>query len=544
VTAVIASPSPTDVLIIGAGASGAIAARTLVGAGLRVTCLEQGDWVSREDFPGKLRDWEFMSQKDWHPNPNYRDQPADYPLDTSESDVNPLMYNAVGGSTILYGGQWMRMVPSDFRVRTLDGVADDWPINYWDLLPYYEEVDRVMGISGTPGDPAYPPGAPPPLPQLPIGKIGMKAAEGMNKLGWHWWPGTNAIASREYGRLHACVLRGVCVTGCPEGAKATVDITLWRDAIARGARLVVGARVREITSNAKGLATGAIYLDRNGAEHKVSSSVVVMAANGVGTARLLLLSASKRSPKGLANSSGLVGRRFMMHPVGSTVGYFDEPLESWVGPLGQSITSLEFYETDISRGFVRGAKWEVNANGGPLGTRAGYAGSPVDDSLFGSRRQEQVRRTLGRSIEWCVTCEDLPEEKNRVTLSDDLTDADGIPAPAIQYRVAANTERMLAFHTARQTEALQAAGAIRIDVAPLVRDSGYHLLGTARMGIGPESSVVNEWCQSHDVPNLLVIDGSVFVTASGMNPTATIMAIALRAMNHLLEGRGLLRVPL
>ena len=112
----------------------------------------------------------------------------DYPVDTSESDVNALMYNAVGGSTILYAAHWQRFMPSDFRVKTLDGVADDWPFTYEDLEPFYDQMDMEMGVSGLGGDPAYPRGKAPPLPPLPIGKIGMKAAEGMNKLGWHWWP--------------------------------------------------------------------------------------------------------------------------------------------------------------------------------------------------------------------------------------------------------------------------------------------------------------------------------------------------------------------
>lgn len=134
----------------------------------------------------------------------------------------------------------MRLAPSDFRARSLDGVADDWPISYEDLLPHYELLDLELGVSGIGGDPAYPPGAPPPLPPLPIGKVGRKAAEGMNKLGWHWWPGIHSIPSRAYGRLAGCTRRGTCMWGCAEGAKASMDLTHWPDALAFGARLVTG----------------------------------------------------------------------------------------------------------------------------------------------------------------------------------------------------------------------------------------------------------------------------------------------------------------
>src|SRR6202050_702466 len=238
-----------EVLIIGAGASGSVAGKHLAEAVIDVVCLEQGPKVDNGEFWGDKPEWELMAQKRWHPNPNVRDLENDYPVDTSESDVNPLMYNAVGGSTILYAAHWQRFMPSDFRVKTLDGFADDWPFTYEDLEPFYDAMDIEMGVSGLAGDPAYPPGKAPPLPPLPIGKIGMKAGAGMNKLGWHWWPGPNAIPSRPYGGRNQCVRRGTCLTGCPDRAKASTDHTHWPSALANGARLITGARVREITVN-------------------------------------------------------------------------------------------------------------------------------------------------------------------------------------------------------------------------------------------------------------------------------------------------------
>ncbi|WP_032402311.1 GMC family oxidoreductase [Rhodococcoides fascians] len=536
------SEETADVLIVGAGASGAFAALELSQAGFKVVCLEQGDWTLRTDFAGASKEWELKAQKDWHPNPNKRARSADYPIDTSDSDVNPLMFNGVGGSTILYAAHWVRMLPSDFQSRSQDGVGDDWPITYEDLAPYYAKTEIAMGVSGLVGDPAYPDEHAYPNAPMPLNKIGLKAAQGLDKLGWHWWPGPQAISAKPYRHMQACVRRGTCLTGCPEGAKGSVDVTHWPDAIQAGTRLVTGARVREITTNAKGLATGAIYVDRNGVERRQKANVVIMAANGIGTARLLLLSESKAHPNGLGNSSGLVGRRLMMHPYAAATGVYDEPLESWLGPSGHSIQSFEFYETKADRGFVRGAKWQVMPSGGPLGLRAGYSDSPLEEA-WGANFHRRVKKTTGHSFEWGLTAEDLPDDNNRVTLDSSLTDSDGIASPKIIYKSSENTTKLMEFNLARAKEAHEAAGATEVHLTPLMRDCGWHIMGTARMGVDSSDSVIDEWNRSHDVPNLYVIDGSAFVTSAGANPTATITALTLRAMEHLIANRADQEVP-
>lgn len=532
-----------DVLIIGAGPSGSVAAKHLAKAGFSVVTLEQGHWPDANEFPGRKPEFELLSQKQWHPNPNVRDMPRDYPVETSDSDINPLMFAGVGGSATLYAGHWTPFLPSDFRVRTLDGIADDWPFTYEELLPFLEEIEHEVGVSGLPGNPAYPPQKAFPTPALPIGKVGRKAAEGLDKLGWHWWPGTNAIASLPYNGLNACVRRGTCMTGCPEGAKSTTNITYWPHAMKAGARLATGARVREIEVDEQGLATGAVYIDENGRERRQSAAVVIVCANGIGTPRLLLLSKSKRFPDGLANSSGMVGKRLMMHPFSAVLGVFNDPLDGWQGPFGQMIDSFQFYETDQKRGFVRGAKWGAMPGGGPLsatsfvGSRifAGE-GERVEDS-WGENLHKMVDSRFNHQLVYGIIGEDLPEESNQIVLDPGLTDTDGIPAPKLLYKTSQNSTDMLKFHVDRCLEAVNAAGAIETQVVHQVRDTGWHLLGTATMGSDPRTSVVNEWGQTHDVPNLFVFDGSTFPTSGGVNPTATIMSVALRQTRHLINNR-------
>jgi len=533
-SAIVDLPEHCDVLIVGAGASGAVAAKRFAEAGFSVTCLEQGGWPDYSKARTSGLEYEINYGRDWIWETNVRAGASDYPVNDTECDLDPLMYNGVGGGTVLYAAHWMRNMPSDFKVRTLDGVADDWPLDYEDLEPYYVRVEQEFGVSGLPGNPAYPPGNGPPMPPVPLGKIGRRFAAAHNRLGWHWWPGMNAIATKDYGPLSPCVQRASCMWGCVENAKGSVDRTHWPANVRNGVRLVTGARVRQITVNERGLASGAIWIDRTGREHHQRAGVTLLAANGVGTPRLLLVSSTAGHPDGLANSSGLVGKRLMMHPLQPVSGYFDEDMETSVGAWGQQMTSLQFYETDASRGFVRGAKWGLQTAGG-LNTAIRH--DPWGRYLWGEEFHEGLTQRLGRGVMWAIIADDLPEEQNDVTLDATLTDSDGVPAPKLRYRTSENTNRMFDFHVERALESFTAAGARDMVVAPERVHCG-HLLGTCTMGENPATSVVDAWGRCHDVPNLFIFDGSIWPTASGMNPTATIAALALRNTEHLIATRA------
>ena len=525
---------PADVLIIGAGAAGGVAALRLAEAGVHVVVLEQGDWPDRTSFRGASPDWELNGRKQWSPVPGVRQDPADYPIDLSESEMGVVNYNGVGGGTVLYQGAWLRLFPSDFRSRSDDGVGDDWPITYDDLRPYYDRVDRQFGVSGLGGDPAYPPGEDPPLPPLPIGDAGMRVARAHARLGWHWWPHPCSIASVPYDGRHPCVRRGTCAQGCNEGAKASTDLTHWPAYLAAGGRLITRARVRRIVVGPDGLACGAEWTDAEGRDHFLPADIVMCAANGIGTPRLLLLSADRQFPDGLANSSGLVGRRLMMHPHKRAIGLFDESLGTWQGQNGAFILCLQFHETDRRRDFVRGAKWTLAPTGGPMGLALGA-------DVWGPGHHRHMRERLGRSVGWNVMAEDLPDEANGVELSPTLIDSAGCAAPKLVYRVDDNAERILAWNVERATESLTAAGAWKVEYTRVQMNG--HFMGTARMGHDPTTSVVDRDGFAHDVPNLAIIDGSVFVTAGSTNPTATICALALRTAERLLERRRDIPTP-
>lgn len=513
-----------DVIIVGAGLSGAVTASELAKAGLTVVCLEQGDWPDYAKSSVHRRDSEIAAERYWQRDPNVRGDGADYPVDDTESDLSALMWNGVGGSTVLYLAKWNRMTPSDFRVCSHDGVADDWPLSYEDLEPYYVEAERQFRVSGLAGDPAYPAGDGPPNPPLPIRPFGARVAAALNELGWSWWPGASAtFPDPDNGTAEG-----------PESIKSSADITHWPSAIDSGAQLKTNARVRRILVE-NGEATGCEYIDHEGNVQTLSAGAVILCANGIGTPRLLLLSATDEHPNGLANSSGLVGKRLMMHPLGAVAGLFEEELDTAVGPLGQQIQSMHFYESDASRGFVRGAKWGLQPTGGPLAVTRSYPWEVANEVMYYENFHTTLKSRFNRAPMWTVIAEDLPVESNRVTLSDSLVDSDGLPGARIDYTADENSRALLQFHTEQAAHALKTAGAVETIVAPLVRSSGWHLMGTTVMGDDPTSSVTDRYGQTHDVRNLHVFDSSTWVTSGGLNPVATQAALALWSSAHFIE---------
>ena len=210
--------APVDVLVIGAGASGAAFAWSLSEAGIDVVCLDQGDWLDPSEYASSHDDWEVHRQTDFNPDPNVRGLSQDYPVNDADSPISPLMYNSVGGSTIHWSAHFPRFRPSDFRVGSLDGVADDFPMTYEDLEPYFDLNDQITGVAGMVGDPAYPPKSPRQMPPIPLGVLGETMAAAFDRLGWHWWPSDSAINTIDYDGRKACNFAGPCELGCARGA--------------------------------------------------------------------------------------------------------------------------------------------------------------------------------------------------------------------------------------------------------------------------------------------------------------------------------------
>lgn len=524
-----------DVLVVGSGVGGALVTLVLAQAGLKVVCLEQGPWVLPKDHPHTSVDWQWRRQTDWNTEVNARNDPADYPIDTESEHT--LMWSGVGGSTIHYTAIWPRLRPSDFRKGSEHGLAPDWPLSYEDLEPFFEISDQLAGVSGWAGDPAIPPRGPFQTAPLPLGRLGRTVARGFDKLGWHWWPIPNAIISQDYqGRL-ACNHCGNCQSGCPRGSLHDLSITVWPKAMAAGATLRANARVERIELDERGQAKGVVYVDRlSQVRYRQTADIVVVACNGIGTPRLLLLSECNRFPRGLANSSDQVGRNLMHHTLAATEIWVDEPLDSHMGVSG-ALISEEFAETDITRGFVNGFNINVlrpNAAGEQaLGSFSGNV------APWGAEHHRWFKRHFSHNFGAFAIGDDLPHPDNRVTLSPTLKDSDGLAAAKVVYRPHQNDWRMMRYATERLKELAAAVNAVDFKIEDYrVPGRGYqppawHLLGTCRMGEHPETSVTNRWHQCWDVPNLYIVDGSSFPTGGPVNPTSTIGALALRAGSYI-----------
>jgi choline dehydrogenase-like flavoprotein len=515
-----------EVIVIGAGAAGAAIAWRLGSLGVSVLCLEQGRHFLPNEFPSNYVNWESRKLKEYNPNPNIREGKHDYPINNNNSPIEIANFNAVGGSTVIFSGHFPRFHQSDFKTKQIDGVGDNWPLDYQDLEEYYAINEKLQGISGLVGDPMYP-DIRDLAPPIPIGKAGHKIGKAFNQLGWHWWPSYSAIVTKSFENRNSCINLGTCNTGCAQGAKSSTDVSYWPMALNLGVKLNSESTVVRILSDDKNKVSGVEYFNSIGEAKIVKAKYIVLAASGIGTPRILLNSKSLLNPLGLANSSGLVGKRLMLHPLAYIEGEFDEDLQSNWGPQGCSILSQEFYESRSEHSFRRGYTFQLLRGPGPFE----WMNSQLRRRkiVWGTNHAQFFKSRFNKSIGIAAIIEDLPDENNYIDLDPHLKDKFGIPAPRIHYSLSENSRKMLGHAMMKGKEVMRAAGAKSTLAFGPVKDTGWHIMGTTRMGNDPRSSVVDRNCKSHDIDNLYIVDSSVFVTSSGVNPANTIQAIAIRA---------------
>lgn len=526
-----------DFVIVGSGAAGGVLAKELASAGFSVVVLEQGPWRRREDFHhDELAHWILGTMTGGTEPQTFRTSP-DEDAQLRGSPPALLYARGVGGSSVHFTANYWRFRPIDFNERSLLGPVDgadlrDWPITYEELEPYYTKVEWEIGVSGEPGPFDPPRSRPYPMPPLPVKSSGVLFERGARALGLHPQPAPMAILSQPYeGRL-PCQHCGWCMMyGCEFDAKSSTLATMIPRALATGScELRPDSRVMRVETDASGRATGVLYIDRDGNEQRQRARAVVLAANGAETARLLLMSETQRFPDGLANSSGLVGKYLMANGQTAVYGQFEHPLNEYRSAQVTRIL-LDFYESDPARGFYGGGGMDARMSLGPLLFALG--GTPPDGPQWGAEFKRFLAEAYTHTFELAGHTTSLAVETNAVTLDPDHRDEWGRPALRVTYRDHPDDLKMMQFFIDRGREILEAAGASRIWEFPVTGTTIIaHLLGTARMGDDPRTSVVDRDHRAHDVPNLLICDGSSFVTSGRGQPTMTIQALAFRAADR------------
>jgi choline dehydrogenase-like flavoprotein len=531
-----------DFVVVGSGAAGGVMARELSQAGFSVLVFEQGPRFSPGDFEHDELKYFYMSGITVDPRispQSFRKSPAVAAMPIpAHKDQAALYVRLVGGSSNHYTANFWRFHEIDFNERSVWGAIPgtgfaDWPIGYQELEPYYTQVEWEVGVSGlayaSPFDP--PRSKPYPMPPLPVKSSGVLLEKGARKLGLHPFPAPMAIASQPFRGRPACVHCGFCMGfGCEARAKSSSLYTMIPEAEASGNCEVRSASyVHHVATDAGGRATGVHYFDGEKREHFQKARAVVLCANGAETARLLLNSTSNRFAHGLANSSGLVGKYLMFNQGGAAHAVFEHELNEYKSVQVTRIVH-DFYNADPKRGFYGGGGIDGRINPQPAVWALSKGGElPYWGAEFKARLE-----AFPRSMVSSGHTTSLPVESNSVSIDPTLKDAWGVPAIRVTYQDHPDDLAFARFLLDRQVEIMHAAGAQKVwreDVEEL--DSGVHLLGTARMGNDPKTSVVDKYHRTHDVPNLFLCDGSSFVTSGRGQPTMTIQALAFRAADHI-----------
>jgi choline dehydrogenase-like flavoprotein len=542
-----ADRTQVDFVVIGAGGAGAVVAKELCTAGFQVVILEQGPYLHERDF-----EHDELKFKNIYASPtighevltnDHALQPNTFRKtdDEKASVTTSLEYGrCVGGGTVHFTGNYWRFHEIDFHERSKWGELPgtglaDWPITYAELEPYYTKAEWELGISGLAGSsPFDPPRSKPyPLPPMPIKSSGVLLDQGARKLGWHPYPAPLAILSQPYKGRSACAHCGFCeYFGCEWGAKSSTLATVIPAAEKTGrCEIRPNSYVRKISTDGRARVDGVIYFDQGKRTHFQKAKAAVVCCNGAETPRLLLMSKSNLFPQGLANSSGLVGKYFMLDLGSLCQGTFEQPLNDYKSVRVTRVVH-DFYDSDPKRGYFGGGGIDARFDFYPISFALG--GLPPDARGWGAEFKKTLMENFNRTMTVFghTTC--LPLESNSISLDPEVRDAWGLPAVRITYKSHPDDFGTRKFFSERSMELLDAAGALRKWALPIEdTTTAGHLMGTCRMGDDPKRSVVDKYHRAHDVLNLFIVDGSSFVTSGRNQPTCTIQALAYRAADHI-----------
>ncbi|WP_417435539.1 GMC family oxidoreductase [Hoeflea sp.] len=524
-----------DILIIGTGVAGAIAGAKLAAKGLSVTFLESGKRIDRYDAVEKFWNAKIKVPESAYPNDPEASHPLTHRIEDFYQQQGPELFKStyikvVGGTTWHWLGTTLRNLPSDFKLKSLYGHGVDWPITYDDLEPFYLAAENEIGVAGNSSeDLGSPRSGEFPMPQIPMTYLDKHFASALDGTKYQ-------VRSTPQGRNSVfredrpeCCGNNSCIPVCPIQAKydATVHVALAEKA---GAQVLDQTTATKLNVGEDGEITSVDFRRADGTTGTASAKVVIVAAHALETPRLLLNSAQEKAPNGVANSSDQVGRNLMDHPSRLSWAEAAEPVWPYRGPLSTSgIENLRDGDFRKQRGAFRieigndGHSWPTGA---PTSTAAGLAAQ----GLSGDELDAAIKDATSRQIRLASLVEQSPDAENRVTLDPEKRDANGVPLPRIHYDFDDYTRKGLDAAEAAHEEVFKALGAKNIKHSPDIQGAG-HIIGTTRMGADASSAVVDADLRSFDHRNLFLLGSGTFPTSATANPTLTIAALSLRAVD-------------
>ncbi len=530
-----------SVVIVGTGIAGNHVAFKLAEQGIDVLMLEAGPRLSRIDAVENFARNTEKGPNSPYPSVPYAPHPPDDQLDRFYVQAGPdqfrgLYTRILGGTTWHWTGFADRLRPADFRMRTDYGVAEDWPIGYAELVPYYEEAERMWGVAG---DPDYTWGAPRttpfPLPPVPATYMDKAVAPAAGRLGLDLRPFSHARNSIHYDGRPPCCGNNTCVPICPILAKYDGSVhTLKAEAL--GARIVDQALAFHIDVDAGMAVSGIRFRRPDGSEGSAHGRYYVIACHAIENPRLLLVSRSERLPNGVANSSGVVGRYLLSQFNQDTTGITRDPVYPYRGPQ-QTSGIIQFRDGDFRR--------EEAAVGTSLMNDgwSGNVGAPelakklIEAGKRGGTLVRELRHEMARHLRLNSSAETLPDHDNRVDVDFDDRDSAGVPKPRVTFTVDDYTKKGLANATAWNEKIMQEMGATSVSTDKPYLSTAI-ICGTARMGLDPKRSVVSPDLRAHDHPNLFIVGTSAHLTAPVNAPTLTAAANSLRVAEVLATELG------
>ena len=559
---------PADVVLVGLGAAGGVAALPLAQAGWKVVGLEACGWLSPRDFVAdelrnNFRGWPHSVQKANREIPTVRPDAA--AATEPRATIHPMM-NGVGGTSVHYWAQSWRLNPWDFKVRSETirrygpralppgCTVEDWPLSYEELEPYYDKVEYEIGVSGKAGnvngqiDPRGnifegPRRREYPMPALRGSGFSDHMAKAAKDLGWRPFPGPAAINSREYSGRPGCLYHGYCSRGgCPVSAKNSTAVTTIPKAQATGnLKVVTHAHVTALAAGSDGRVTGVSYL-REGKEYFQPARVVLLSSYTYENVRLLLLSKSRVYPNGLSNNHGQVGKHFLAHAqgyleMGGVMALFPFDLNTWYGLPAQGTAIDDWADDNFDHtgvGFIGGSNLWIHTERRPIEAASMHTFGLAPK--WGSPWKAFIKENANRWATAYTQTSTFPYEDHYLDLDPAVKDPLGFPVCRVTYRLRENEKRGLLFAQDKVEQWFKAAGAIRVvKFPPIDWALSTHAYGGTRMGDQPETNVVDRWGFSHEAPNLGILGASVMGTSGAHNPTLTVQALAWRTAEHLVQ---------